>query len=238
MLPFDTLIHWLDSHAGAITALATVVLMLITAAYVLVTYLLVREQRLQGHAPDIARHWASVEGAGDADLRLHNVGNGAAVQVMIVRGPGSCIDAELPDLGRPRTILPGKDLVWRIRPADGASEFLPGELSLTLSWFDYNLDRVFFEVIGILMESEAEGVVIRDLGSAGDAWTRRKLKRLASKSLELHRRPVFWWRTRGDDLTVLLHDEEVRHALRAKLTKILNELKVWSKRAEAFRERL
>jgi hypothetical protein len=202
------------------------------------TYLLVTEQRNQQPTPDVARFWAESAELPSADLRLHNIGDGAAAEVMIVRGPGDCIDIDLPDLGRTKALFPGEDFIWRIRPPTGENQFSVGDLSLTLTWFDNPRKRAYFDVFLIRVAPHDEGMAVHDLGSASKFWTARELRKMSRKSLPRHRRPWFRWRSRKLNLTMLLLDDEVRLALKDRLAKASQELVVWSGRAEPFREQI
>jgi hypothetical protein len=234
-----TMLHWLNANSGAITALATLILVLITAAYVLITYLLVREQRNQLQTPEVARFWADTEDSPNADLRLHNIGDGTAAEVMIVRGPMDCIDVEMPDLGTPKALFPGEDFIWRIQPRGEEGETFPvGDLCLTLKWFDNPRNRAYFDVFILRVEAEGKGVVVNDLGSASKFWTARELRKLTGRSLSLRSRPRFHWKARRKNLTLLLLDDDVRRALRDRLTRGARELNAWNSQAELFRDRL
>jgi hypothetical protein len=233
-----TVLHWLDAHAGAITALATLTLVAITAAYAAVTYLLVKEQRNQQQTPDVARFWAESPETPSADLRLHNIGDGAAAEVMVVRGPGDCLDVALPDLGRTKALLPGEEFIWRIRPPEGEQQFPIGDLSLTLTWFDNPRRRAYFDVFLLRVTPHEDGVAVHDLGSASKFWTARELRKMSRKSLPRRRRLGFCWRSRKLNLSMLLLDDQVRRALKARLRKASQELIVWSGQAEPFREQI
>lgn len=232
-----SLVSWLDSHAGAITALATVVLVLITAAYVVVTYWLVREQRSQAHVPEIEYDWADRDQP-FADLRLHNIGNDTATEVTIVRGPGACVDVEMSKLGQRTSLLAGSGTNWPIRPLARDAGFADGDLSLTITYFGNNCSRAFFRVL-LLQFGVAEGRYgFRDAGSVSDDWTGKQLRRLTARSLGPWRRPAFRWRTRKMDPSILLLEAEVRNALHARLTASFEKLQAWSARAEAYRRDL
>ncbi len=238
MLPFASILSWLDAHSGAVTALATVVLVLITIAYVVVTYLLVREQRLQGQIPEVVYEWADNTKL-NADLKLHNVGSGCAAEVTVVRGPGDGVPVHMPLIGERWTLLAGEELIWGIGPEQGKTKLPVGELPLTISYVDNHRTRAYFQVLLIRFEIRDDGrYSIRDLGSVSDDWTKRKLRRLARRSLKVWHRPGFQRRTQTLDLSVLLLDEQVRDALRERLTEEVDQLLVWSRQAEAFRSRL
>ena len=230
--------HWLDMHSGPITALATLILVVITGAYVVITYWLVKEQRNQVQTPDVARFWGGRRESPNADLRLHNVGDGAAAEVMLVRGPGGCIDVDMPDLGTTKALFPGEDFIWRIRPSNGGDQFPIGDLSLTLTWFDNARKRAYFDVFLIRMEPHEEGVAVRDLGSASNYWTAQGLRKLTRRSLARRHRLKFRFQSRNKNLSVLLLDDEVRRALRDRLTRASRELVVWNSQAEPFREQI
>jgi hypothetical protein len=231
-----SLISWLDAHSGAITALATVVLVLITGVYVLVTYLLVREQRLQGHIPEVVYEWANDDGS-NADLRLHNVGNDTAAEFTIVLGPEEHIEVDMSLLGVRKSLRPGDELTWPIRPFEDEA-FSEGDLPLTFTYFDNKRSRVFVQVTLIRFEPVEGRSGVFDAGSASKNWTRREVRALTRRTLRPWRWPAFYWRTRSMDLSVLLLEDDVREALRARLRRAMGELKSWSERAEAFRHRV
>lgn len=235
---FLSTLTWLDSHSAAVTALATVVLVVITVAYVIVTYLLVKEQRLQGECPDIARSWADPKALDDSDIKLQNVGTGTAVEVMVVRGPRTCADVHLPDLGEQLTLRPGEELVWRVRPLGETSSFPAGELSFTVHYLDSRRERAFFDAGLIRFEGRDEGVAIRDLGYGKRVWTKRRMRRMARRGLSLSDRARFHWRTRNLDLTELLVDPEVRGQIRVNLGQLLDGLLVWSAQEATLRHDL
>ncbi len=230
-------IHWLDAHSGAVSAIATVFLVVITGCYVIFTYMLVKEQRLQMQFPELARYWAN-EASDNADIRLHNAGSGTAVETLFALGPTEGVAVYAPDLGKQRTLRPGEDLTWRIRPVEGAAQFVPGDLPLTLSCLNHNRSKVFCEVIVIRFERHGDKIAIRDLGSLASEWTKRELRRLTRKALPWSRKPTFQWHTRKTNIPALLLDDKVRDALRAELARAKEKfLPAWSKQAEIFRER-
>lgn len=217
------LLSWLDAHAGAVSAIATVVLVVITAWYVVVTYLLVKEQRLQGHLPEVVFELIG----GDvpaADLKLRNVGTGTAAELTLLAGPREGVPAKIPGLGHRTVLLPGDSCEWPIRPPDGEPGFSPGRLSLTMQYFDNHRSKVFFEVLVLEFETLAEGWTVRNVGSIEIARDRRELRRLTRKSLPPRGKVSFQWRTRHRELPYLLLDDEVRRELRASLGRTVDEL--------------
>jgi hypothetical protein len=204
------MLNWLDSHAGAVTALATIVLVAITAAYVAVTYMLVREQRLQGQVPAIIHGFVGDWKEVNADLRLHNVGNGAAAEVTVLLGPGDGIPVEMPVLGERRSLMPEKEFICPIRPFAGARSFEAGLRPLTIYYFDNNRSKVFFKVLLLKMARNDEGWTVRNLGSIASTWTRREFKWMVGKSLALWRRPGFHWKVRHWSLPHLVLNDDAR----------------------------
>jgi len=231
-----SLLGWLDAHAGAITAVATLVLVVITAAYVVVTYLLVREQRMQGHMPDVSYELGNASDT-SIELKLRNIGSGTASQLTIVSGPGDGIPVDMATLGRRRTLLSEESCSWSIG-GHAETGFQVGDLPLTMSYFDNNLSKVLFEVFVLRFEHDGDGITPRNDGSASKWWTRRDILKLGRASLKPWRRPGFLWRVRKQKLTVLLLDDEVRTALRSGLKGIVDELQAVSQRAAAVRERI
>ena len=221
----SSLIGWLDAHSGALTALATVVLVLITAAYVVVTYWLVREQRSQGAAPQVACEWSSRVGHGNADLKLTNVGGGTALDLTIVRGPGGCVDVEMSELGWGTSLLVGREIVWPIKPKVDGEEFPVGRVSLTMSYFDYKWQRAYFQVICIPFDLDQGRTVVGNVGTLSLDWSTRALRQMAARALPYWKRSAFRRRTRGKSLTKLLVDDDLRDALREKLEAAVAEVR-------------
>jgi hypothetical protein len=230
-------LEWANSNAPAITALATICLVLITAVYVVVTYLLVREQRLQGHSPDVSFEWADPE-TRSLDLRLRNVGNGTATQLTILRGPGSGVPVDEGKLGVRRTLLPGEDLVWKIRPPEGVDRFEGGDLPLTMSYFSSDRTKVLFEVLSIELVEDGHQIWPVLTGSGARWWTKRAVRRLTSKSLKWWKRPQFAWKTKNFRLSFLLLSDDVRSALGGELIEIARSLKAVSDQAQNVRRHI
>lgn len=230
-MEIPAVLDWVNSNAPAVTAVATIFLVLITGVYVVVTYLLVREQRLQSQAPDIAVEWADTD-PGYADLKLRNVGNGAATQLTILKGPGDGVPVEEAHLGVRRTLLPGEATNWKVRPPDDAEEFEPGELPLTMAYLNNNRTKVMLEVLVIQFVENDEGVGPHLTGSASAWWTRSELRRMTAKSLPRGKRARFRWSTRKTRLSFLLLDQEVRLALRANLLTVASRLKTVNRWAQ------
>jgi hypothetical protein len=230
-------LSWANDNAPAITAVATIFLVAITAIYVVVTYLLVREQRAQGQTPDVAIEWAESD-VHFADLELRNVGSGTATQLTILKGPGDGVSVDETFLGIRRTLLPGEKSSWKIRPADGRAQFERGELPLTLSYLDTHRGKVLFEVFVIRCHEGDQGIEPDFTGSGAKWWTRREVRRLTLKSLPRHKRPQFRWTTRKTRLSLLLLDDEVRAALSQELSSVAQSLQAVSHQAESVQRHI
>ncbi len=232
-----SVLDWFDAHSGAVTALATVVLVLITIAYVVVTYMLVREQRLQGDTPEIVH---SVAGASSskADLKIHNVGTGTAVELKVLAGPGEGIEVSAPELGWPRALLTGEDRIWPIRPIAGHSKFPVGDLPLTMRYFDTGKRRVFYRVMMIRVTVVNGQLALIDSGAVNNRWTKWNVLSQTLRLMKVWSWPQFLWRLRGHGLTILLLQDEVRRAVRRVLTEDIDNLREWSERAASARDRI
>jgi hypothetical protein len=230
-MPNPAFLDWLDAHSGTVTAMATVILVAVTVAYVIVTYFLVREQRLQKPVPKVEFEFLSgqsnqVGGEPRADLSLQNVGTGTATELAILSGPRDGISADLQDLGNRMTLLPSEECVWRIRPPDGGQGFSEGELPLTMTYFGNDKTKVVFEVLILRFEPRASGWTGNNLGSMELALNRRELRRLTRKDLRLGRRLKFRWESRSLNMSRLLLRDDVRLALRGELESGYEELLV------------
>lgn len=231
------IVDWLDTHAGAISALATVVLVLITAVYVLVTYLLVREQRRQAQRPDVVHEWAYGEGV-NADLRFRNVGTGTAFELTVLLGPGEGVSVAMEKLGDAASLPPREVLDWPIRPADGEPHFPAGTLPVTYTYVDSGSERVFFSTVLLEFGDGGEDQAITDAGSVSKDLSRRQVKRLGARAQKAWKRPWFIWERRGEDMTELVVNPHVRDALRAELATEVEALRAWSRQMEALRNRV
>jgi hypothetical protein len=95
-------IAWLNENSGAVVALATVVLVLVTTAYVVLTARLVQEQRQQRQTATVPA--LTYELAGLDALVLRNVGFGPALGIEVDPLPragapaGMTLDAQEPYL--------------------------------------------------------------------------------------------------------------------------------------------
>jgi hypothetical protein len=216
MTATGTILGWLDGHADLVTALATVMLVSITAVYVRATFQLVSAQRLQAQKPDVVGSFAGTDGAG---IKAQNIGNGTASQLALLRGPGEGVGARIEMLGVRRSLLPGDELTWDIQPPTPAGYEL-GELPLTIIYFDNDLATLYFKVMLLRFEGEAPTLRVRNLGfvpgycSAGDL--RQQARGQMANRL---RRVSYHWRNRKKGPTQLILEEETRAPLRAFLGK-------------------
>lgn len=232
-----SLLNWLDAHAGAITAIATIVLVVITAAYVVVTYLLVRDQRLQAQLPKVEYEYAAPGNQSQpiADLKLQNVGTGTATELTILAGPEKGVEMEMPALGERFTLLSGESRIWRLRPHPGGEGLPNGDLPLTMHYLDNNRTKAIFEVLVLRFERRADGWSALNLGSIQTDYSQRQLKRLARRQLRPWNRPGALWGLRKSHLSRLLLDPRVRAGIRAELRAVLEELLVLSDQIKAYR---
>jgi hypothetical protein len=233
-----SVLDWANSNAPAITALATVFLVLITAVYVAVTYLLVREQRSQRQLPKV--HFFIDRRAQEetvcADLRIKNVSEVTATEVTFLRVDGISVD--MPHLGRRISLLPGEDLLSRIRPPAGENEFADGDLPLILSYSDISRSIVVFDIL-LLKFAQSEGEDrVRNIGSMERIFTKRKLKKLTLSSLPLRSRLSFLWKARNKSVRALLLNSKVRAALRADFQGPVTKLRVAGDQMRELREQL
>lgn len=228
-----SVLTWLDGHAGAVTAIATVVLVAITAFYAVATFLLVREQRRQSRAPVLETDWADPDAPG-ADLALHNVGTGPAVEVTLDQGPGDPTPGllvEIEDLGWGITLPPSGTRTRAIRPIGGAQMFPNGELPVTISYFDDRRERLY--LLSLLLTFEAGA--IGSYGGTGAKYTTRSLKKMARKSLPRRRRLQFAWQHRSTNLPSLFAESDVRAAVGAGLLDQHDDLRQWARQLDANR---
>jgi hypothetical protein len=223
MVATGTFLGWLDAHSATVTALATVLLALITVAYVRVSYQLVSAERLQAETPEVV---GSLTGTRYPDIYAKNVGKSAAAQLALLRGPGDGIAADIEMLGVRKVLLPGEDVVWEVRPPKGTA-FEPGDLPLTIIYFDNNLATLYFKVMVIRFEGEASTSEARSLGFVAGYCSARDLRQCARREMSNRlRRVSYSWRTRKEGPTQLILDEETRAPLRvflAQQVKLLNE---------------
>ncbi len=230
---------WLDGHSGAVTAIATVVLVAITGVYVVVTYLLVMEQRNQADHPAVDFLLAGVEPP-DVNIRLRNVGAGAAAELTMLSGPGEGIAVVTsPEFGQRTTLLAGDSCIWKLRPPDGAEGLEPGLLPLTMSYFDNPRSKVFYEVmlLEVMVAVNGEGRLV-NLGSVQVISNRSRIRRHTRRSLSLWKRPAFHWRTHDKALSELLLDEDVCEYVHDSLTKVMGELRQLGPRMQAVRSKV
>lgn len=233
-----TFLSWLDGHSGAITAIATVVLVAITGVYVVVTYLLVMEQRNQADHPAVDFLLADVEPP-DVNIRLRNVGTGAAAELTMLAGPGEGVAVVTsPAFGQRTTLLAGDSCTWKLRPP-GADGLEPGLLPLTMSYFDNPRSKVFYEVMLLEVKAAADGEgKLVNLGSVQVISSRSRVRRNTRRSLSLWKRPAFHVRTRGKELSELLLDEDVCEYVHDSLTKVMGELRQLRPRMQAVRSKV
>ena len=245
-MPTATILNSVNENAPAITALATIFLVLITAVYVVVTYLLVREQRLQKQTPNVEHEFdpaiasvARTGGSPRADLKIQNVGDGTATEVAFLEGPSQGIPVEMPALGERMTLLPGEFRIIEIRPPRGESQFSAGELSLLLSFSERGgLGKVVFKVVLLEFGRPAAGWGIRNVGSSFAIYSTAGLKRLACRRLSLRQKASFLWKFRSAFVITLLLDECVREALKADLERRLESLRESDQPMRELRNRL
>lgn len=245
-MPAAAILDWINSNAPAITALATIFLVLITAIYVVVTYLLVREQRAQKQTPNVEYEFdpeladvAQVGGAPRADLKIQNVGDGTATAVAFLEGPGEGIPVEMPALGERMTLLPGEFRIVKIRPPAGQGQFPAGELPLLLSFSESGgLGRIVFKVLLLEFSQQAGRWGIRNVGSSFGIYSTSGLKRLTCRKLGPREKASFLWEFRSTFVITLLLDERVREALRADLERLLERLRSSDEPMKALRNRL
>jgi hypothetical protein len=213
-----SVLTWLDVHSGAVTAMATVVLVVITTVYVLVTYWLVAEQRRQGPSPEIMFELIGKE-MPNADLRFRNYGTGVASELAVLEGPVEGVPARLPQLGEWRSLLPEEEFQFQIRPPRGDSAFADGDLSLTLFYHDH-VDA-YGEVLLISFSSDDTRQWTENQGSRREIWDGRALRASARRTVGWHRKISLWWRLRSLSMMDLLQEDEVLEGIRADLTEAL-----------------
>lgn len=213
------------------------ILVIITGVYVVVTYLLVKEQRLQGQHPSIVFRLIGGE-AQNADLRLCNVGTGTAAELTILAGPGDEVVRASPPFGSRTNLLPEDVFVWKIRPLDEARGFGSGAFLPTISYFDNHRSKIFLEVVLLEFEESDGRRWVRNRGSIETSSGKRSLRRHARRSLPLHRRLGFQWRTRDRELPSLMLDDDIRNELRRVLAEKADELKRLGPRMEKLRTKV
>jgi hypothetical protein len=225
-------LHWLDAHAGAVTAIATLVLAAITIVYVVVTYQLVREQRRQAQLPAVEVDWAE-EGVilpGEASVVLRNVGTGTALAVTLESGPGEKPEGvDVDDLGWGYTLASAATRNWQITFDHNADGNL--KLPLLVSYFDsererYSYTAFYFEVV------DGETVLSASLD---EVLTLRQLKRIVRKGTS----PLRWlplaWELRKADLNDMLVRADVREAFAGYISKYRAETIEWGKQLDTVR---
>jgi hypothetical protein len=223
-----TLIGWLDRHAGGITAVATLVLAVLTGVYVAVTYLLVREQRRQAERPSLA--YRVVE----PGLEVRNLGSGRAAGVQLLTGPRSPLPPgiAIDDLGAGIDLAVGEARTWPFKWVGAPPAHV--DIPLTLSYMDSDGQKVWLHCFQVRIRGGKAGT------SAGlDASrTARGLKRQARKSLPLRKRPRFLLDQRGQPLEAILVDPIVRDSLSADLRGRFENALKWEVDFEASRGQL
>ncbi|HEY3491441.1 MAG TPA: hypothetical protein VGK43_00720 [Solirubrobacterales bacterium] len=217
-MPIANVLSWLDTHSGAVTAVATVVLVLITAAYVLVTYWLVTEQRRQGPGPEVMFELIGKE-MPNADLRFRNYGTGVASELAVLAGPEEGVSATIPELGTWTSLLPGEEFEFRIRPPRGESAFADGELSLTLFYHDHLY--AYGEVLLLSFSTDDTRHWVENRGSRREVWDARDLRAGARRTVGWHRKVPLWLRLGSLTMLDLLQEQEVLEGIRADLGKAL-----------------
>lgn len=240
-----TVLNWINSNAPAITALATIFLVLITSVYVVTTYLLVREQRRQKQIPNVEYEFdpelskvARTGGRPRADLKIQNVGDGTAVEVVFLEGPGEGIPVAIPALGERMTLLPGEHRIIEIRPTNSESSFPGGDLPLILSFSEGSYEMIVFKVL-LLEFREVEGRWgIRNVGSISGIYSVRDLKRLGCRNRKPKDKVAYLWSRRSAYVSTLLLDDSVRASLKADLEKLLVRLRGIEGQMRAVRTRL
>lgn len=235
MVSTGTVINSLDAHSELITALATVLLALVTVVYVRATFQLVSAQRLQAETPDVVGSFAKANYKG---ISAQNIGKSTASQLALLRGPGDGVAARIEKLGERKALRPGKKIVWKIRPPIKAG-FEAGDLPLTIIYFDSNLTTLYFKVMVLRFEGEAPTLRARALGyvhgycNASDL--RQRARRQKSTPLQGAR---YHWRTRKKGATQLILDEETRAPLRDFLLQQVELLRESDPKLESTRTKI
>jgi hypothetical protein len=226
-----SLLNWFEQHSGAVTALSTVLLAIITGIYAALAYMLLREQRRQALEPRLSRK-LMVNHTGALKLQVRSLGPGTAVDVTLRAGPGRALPGGLriENLGSGSDLGASEERAWPIELDRHPRE----PLRLVLSYHDRDRKKIWFDVFEVKFSGDGAHT------SAGwsDAFSTRQLKRKILANIPLKDIPQFHaehWRDGFDDL--LVEDRARRvlaHALRLELEKML----VWGEQYESVMERL
>jgi hypothetical protein len=217
-----TITHWLDLHSGSVTGLATVVLCLVTAVYVAVTYALLREERAQYREPEVARDLSDVDLTGQASLQVRNLGPGLAVDVNLLAGP----KADLPvgvgveDLGTAFNLAVGDTSSWRL-----AWTYPPPtcDIRLTLMYFDRSRKAMWLDAFVIRLGPSGIGT---SAGWFGEL-SARGLKAMARSTIPRSKRLAHRWTYRRNSLHELLVDAGIKSVLAADVAANLEAALTW-----------
>ncbi|HWC48046.1 MAG TPA: hypothetical protein VG448_04120 [Solirubrobacterales bacterium] len=221
-MPVASLIQWLDSHGGSLTALATLVLCLITAFYVVVTYLLLKEQRLQVRDAEVVRELAEATETKGATLKVRNLGPGMAVDLTLLAGPGRPLPngVTVNNRGPGFNLSSGESrnwqMTWTLPPPSC-------EIWLTLTYLDR--DRAFMYLQPFVVRLSPQGV------GMGTGWSgrlsARGFRKLSSRSVLWWKRPFFRLSNRKKKLHEMFIDPQARTLLSKEVQTKLEEAIEW-----------
>jgi hypothetical protein len=235
MVLTGTVIDSLDAHSELITALATVLLALVTVVYVRATFQLVSAQRLQAETPEVMGSFTNAHHEG---ISAQNTGKSTASELALLRGPGEGVAARIDELGVRKSLLPGEEILWKVRPPTKAG-FEPGDLPLTIVYFDNNLATLYFKVMVLRFEGEAPTLRARNLGFVPGYCSAKDLRQRARRQMSTPLQGArYHWRTRKKGPTQLILDEETRAPLRAFLAQQVELLRESDPKLESTRTRI
>jgi hypothetical protein len=220
---FASVVPWLDAHSGAITAISTVLLSLITAIYVWLTALLLRQDRQHASEPHVRRQLYRGP-SNEFNVVVQNLGPGIACSLVLAAGPirGLPDNVTIPGLGLGTNLGVSDSREW---PVNWDNQGRSTEVPLVLMYCDREARKLSVKAFILRLNVSDPGI----RAGASQALSRRTLKRIARRRVPLHHRFRYWFTHRGLSLQYLIGEENTRRALAQLMHAKLSEALDWER---------
>lgn len=219
---FASVVPWLDAHSGAITAFSTALLSLITAIYVWLTALLLRQDRQHASEPHVRRQLYRGPN-NEFAVVVQNLGFGIACNLVLAAGPirGLPDNVTIPGLGLGTNLGVSDSRQWPVQWDQGRSTEVP----LVLMYSDRDARKLSVRAFILRISVSDPGL----RAGATQILSRRTLKRITRRQLPLHHRVRYRLTHRGLSLQYLLGEANTRRALAQHMHAKLSETLDWER---------
>jgi hypothetical protein len=215
MLTSGNIWIWLDQHSGAVTALSTVALAVLTGWYSTLNVFLLRQQRRLASEAKLAHTLVSEQG--ELRLEVRNLGSGPATNVSLQAGPARPVPdgLDVENLGRAIDLGPSESFRWPIHVNQQPTE----NLRVTLMARDSTSKSLWFSTFEIRV---ANGGADTSAGWEGK-YSARQMKRKIFYNIPMKDIPGFFRRHWRDPIDELIVEKRARQILSSALADSLEK---------------